>query len=181
MNREPTQIPYGPPISPNLPVTTGPMVREPQKTIEINRRATGAGVSLGGAFFTKYTNDDGDTFLQGGEVKSGSGNFLIADMKVIDHTTGPVETDGDKLVLEATVDGYVVDGVLLAGLTATAAAYITPSVSTIPADTLPTLASPTGRKVYIEIGRWTATDFLPAYPGNIRIAFCPGAYQITRF
>lgn len=134
-----------------------------------------------GAFYRQYTDDDGHTWLQGGQVKSGSGNFTIADKKVIDAGTGPVEAAGDILVLEVTVNGYVADGVLLAGLTATAADYITPSVSTVDSDTMPTVSNHTGLKVRIEIGRWTDSAFLPAESGNIRIAFCPGAYQITRY
>lgn len=137
--------------------------------------------SVSGAFYRTYVNGDGDTMLQGGIVKSGSGNFTIADLKVIDAGTGITEADGDVLVLEVTVDGYVVDGVLLAGLTATAASYISPSVSTVPSDTLPTVSVYAGRKVHIEIGRWTADAFYPSNIGNIRISFCPGAYQITRF
>lgn len=137
--------------------------------------------STGGAFWTRYTDADGHTWLQGGQVKSGSGNFTIADKKVIDASTGPTEPAGDILVLEVTVTGYVVDGVLLAGLRATAADYVAPSVSTVDNDTLPTASDYTGKKVFIEIGRWTDTDFLPVAPGNIRIAFCPGSYQIHRY
>lgn len=138
-------------------------------------------VSLAGAFYSKYLDDDGNTWLQGGQVKSGSGNFTIADLMVIDAGTGIVADENDILVLEVTVTGYVVDGVLLAGLTATAAAYVTPYVGTVLDDTLPTVAASTERKVYIEIGRWSASDFHPSDVGNIRIAFCPGAYQITRY
>lgn len=143
--------------------------------------------SVSGAFYRTYVNGDGDTMLQGGVVKSGSGNFTIADLKVIDAGTGIVDPSGasasagDILVLNVDVDGYVVDGVLLAGLTATGAAYITTSTSTIPDDTLPTVSSHSGKEVYIEIGRWTADSFFPSNIGNIRISFCPGAYQITRF
>ncbi len=171
-----------PPIrSYDIPIY-GPGVREPQETIQIrNPRATASTTTVSGAFYSKYADDDGNTWLQGGQVKSGSGNFTIADLMVIDAGTGIVADENDILVLEVTVTGYVVDGVLLAGLTATAAAYVTPYVGTVSDDTLPTVAASTGRKVYIEIGRWSASDFHPADVGNIRIAFCPGAYQITRY
>ncbi len=171
-----------PPIRSYLPPIYGPGVREPQETIQIrNPRATASTTTVSGAFYSKYNDDDGNTWLQGGQVKSGSGNFTIADLMVIDASTGIVADENDILVLEVTVTGYVVDGVLLAGLTATNADYVTPYVGTVSDDTLPTVSAPTGRKVYIEIGRWSATDFHPADVGNIRIAFCPGAYQITRY
>lgn len=160
----------------------GPAVPEPQETLQIRNPRVGEATAVAsGAFYSKYTDSSGDTYLQGGQVMSGSGNFTIADLLVIDHALGPVGAAGDKLVLEVTVNGYVVDGVLLAGLTAINAAYVSPITNTIDPNTLPTLANYSSRKVFIEIGRFTATDFLPAYPGNIRIAFCPGAYQITRF
>lgn len=170
------------PIRSYSPPIYGPGVREPQETIQIrNPRVASVTATVEGAFYTKYLDDDGHTWLQGGQVKSGSGNFTIADLKVIDAGTGIVADENDILVLEVTVTGYVVDGVLLAGLTATAAAYVTPYVGTVSDDTLPTVSASTGRKVYIEIGRWSASDFHPVAVGNIRIAFCPGAYQITRY
>lgn len=138
-----------------------------------------AAVAPTGAFYGRYVDEDGDTYLQGGIVVSGSGSFTLADRKVIDATTGPVESDGDILYVEATVNGYVVDGVLLGGLTATAAVYDTGA--SIPNNTLPTASSSTGKKVHIEVGRYTETDFLPSGTGHINITFCPGSYTVSRF
>jgi len=153
----------------------------PGRSPQIVNETAGA-VLTGGAFFTKYVDDaTGDTYLQGGNVKSGSGNFTIADKKVLDFTTGMGTLGGHVLVLEVDVDGYAPDGVLLAGLTATAADWVSPDGTTSANDTLPTAASPSGKKVFIEIGRWADDDFFPANAGNIRISFCPGSYNITRY
>lgn len=149
--------------------------------VPVPRGKAGSTTIPRGAFYNRYTDGDGSTWLQGGQVKSGSGNFSIADLKVVDFTDGPINSPGDLLVLEVTVDGYKVDGVLLSGLTATAASYIYLTGVGISDDTLPTISATTGRKVYIEIGRWTDSSFLPAEGGNILISFCPGAYQIKRF
>lgn len=165
---------FMPRYGPKNPFTDFPIMTK-------RRQESSAGSITDGAFYSEYVDGSGDTYLQGGQVISGSGNFSIADIKVIDAGTGITESNGDLLVLEVTVDGYVVDGVLLAGLTATAAAYVSPSVSSLPGNTLPIIGSHTGRKVYVEIGRWAADNFYPASPGNIRISFCPGAYTITRF
>lgn len=141
----------------------------------------GSATQLYGAFYTMYVNGSGDTYLQGGQVKCGESEVL-ADYKVIDSGTGPTEIAGSKLVIEVTLDGYVEDGVLLAGATATAIIYVTPVDTVVPDDSLPTVGSYTGKKCYLEVGRWTADSFLPAGIGHFLVSFCgTGNYSVRRY
>lgn len=182
MNREPTQIPYGPPISPNLPVSTGPMVREPQKTIEINRRATGPSSVAAGAFFTLYVEPvSGDTYLQGGTVTAGNGGSkTIADYKVIDHADAPPLADtGNVLYLRAAITATVEDGVMLPGAELTSANTQLMVGASVPDNHAFTVADPDGY-IYTEIGRWTDTAFYPSFPGNIVATGCIGNFVLTR-
>lgn len=144
---------------------------------------TAASVSAStGAFYGLYDDSSGDTYLQGGQIKAGSGTFTLDDFLVVDGGSGIVADDGDRLVLKLTVSGYEEDSVLLAGLTATAGAYVTPHVATVDDDTLPEVGDTTGKFVFIEIGRWTADSFLPSAMGNIIVSFCPGqGYSIERY
>ena len=169
------------------PPVYGPRVREFQKTLEIRdpRPRGGSGGSvLSGAFYGLFVNSAGDTYLQGGQVKCGETTLTdtgLPAFKVIDHATGPEYADGYVLFIHLSVDGYVEDGVLLGGLTATLQEYGTPALA-VPDDTLPTVAHRTGRDFYTEIGRWTDTGFLPSNIGNIRVSFCgTGSYGVVRY
>lgn len=167
-----------------VPPSYGPRVKEFQKTIEIRdpRGVSGGASALTyGAFYGTYVDGAGDTYLQGGQVKCGESEVL-ADYKIIDSVTGPVEVAGSKLVIEITLDGYVEDGVLLAGITATAIAYVTPVATTIPTDTLPTAAGEIGKLCYLEVGRFTDTSFLPSGIGHFLVSFCgTGSYSVRRY
>lgn len=132
-----------------------------------------------GAFYGLFV-DEGDTYLQGGLVVGGSHNESLANFKVLDAGDLPAGiAENDRLWIEATVSGNVVDGMLMSGVTLTNATYDT-GTSTPTPNTLPTAGTSTGRKVYIEIGRWTASEFLPSYMGNISIGFC-GGYTVNRY
>lgn len=166
-------------MSPPKSFATPPSGNKPVK--EIASTQNNSGSLLFGSFYGMYIDEDGHTWLQGGQVKCGTSETL-ADYKVIDGTTGPVEIAGSLLVIEVTLDGYVEDGILLAGITATAIIYVSPVDVTIPADTLPTVGSFTGKKCYLEVGRWTANSFLPSRPGHFIVSFCgTGSYTIKPF
>jgi hypothetical protein len=143
------------------------------------RNQTGVTVSIsGGAFYSTYVDDAGDTYLVGGQVSGGTGNFTEADIKIIDHVTGPMHTAGTHMVLGVTGTGYAVDGVLLAGFTATASAI---AYVAIPDNTVPTATSLSGKRCYINLGVFTETGFQPAGSGNISVSFCPSTYTVHRF
>lgn len=124
-----------------------------------------------GAFWGLY-KQAGHTFLQGGTCTAGEGSETIDDIKVIDATNGPTNGAGTLLVLQATVKGYAPDGMLLGGLELTAAT--TSTHTSIPDNTLPKVGSLSGKRCYMELGRWTATGFLPSSSGSKYISFCPG-------
>jgi len=144
--------------------------------VERDRRAATAATS--GAFFSTYVDDAGDTYLVGGQVSGGTGNFIEPDIKIIDHSTGVLHTAGTNMILGVTGTGYAVDGVLLAGFTATASsiAYVA-----IPANTVPTATSLSGKRCYINLGVFTETGFQPSLAGNIGVSFCPSTYTVIRF
>jgi hypothetical protein len=138
----------------------------------------GGGGASGGAFYSTYVDDAGDTYLVGGQVSGGTGNFTEPDIKIIDHSTGVLHTAGTNMILGVTGTGYAVDGVLLAGFTATASsiAYVA-----IPANTVPTATSLSGKRCYINLGVFTETGFQPSLAGNIGVSFCPSTYTVIRF
>lgn len=134
-----------------------------------------------GSFWGLYVKS-GHTYLQGGTVSGGSGTKTIDDIKVLDGKT-VAGTLVDKILwVSITVNGVASDGVLLPGANVTAAeCSVTSTVGTqVPSNTLPTASSPSGKKVYVEIGRWTKEGFFPSKQGHIQVSFCPGSFTITR-
>ena len=130
-----------------------------------------------GAFFTQYTDESGDTYLQGGTVSGGTGNISVADILICDHVTGWIGTAGQHLVQAFSGTGVIEDGVILPGFNVSAAP--TPYPGTPGSTTLPT-ASDAGGDGEISLGIFTAAGFNAANVGNIQISFCPGSFTITR-
>jgi hypothetical protein len=161
-------------------VGTGPVVtRPPHVTAESNVfKPTTSITPETGAFYGLFV-EGGDTFLQGGTVTAGDGTEVVDAFEVLSGGS-PVGTDGQHLVIRATLNGVVEDAVLLPGCNLTAVS--TPSAETTVSDnTLPTAAASTGKYCYISLGVFTATAFLPARIGNIQIGFCPGTgYTVSR-
>lgn len=139
---------------------------------------TGASIT-DGAFYTKYVDGAGDTYLQGGSVFGGNGGTsTIGDYKVKDSATGVVHTAGTKLYLQASCEATVSDGIMLPGCKLNTADLDT-TAGSVPNNHTFTVASDTGN-LYVEIGRWTADDFLPAAPGNIMASGCIGNFYLSR-
>jgi hypothetical protein len=136
----------------------------------------GGSSPLVGAFYGLYTDEDGDTYLQGGTVTGGNGGSdTRADIKVIDADTGPVETAGTVLYLHANCKATVEDGIMLPGCE-----LLSTGVNTTPGvNHTFTVAADTGY-LHQEIGRWTETAFLPAGSGNFLASGCIGNFALTR-
>ena len=145
--------------------------------VERNRRAV-ADAAASGAFFSTYVDDAGHTYLVGGQVMGGIGNFTEPDIKIIDADSGVMHSAGTNMILGVTGTGYAVDGVLLAGFTATASAI---AYVAIPDNTVPTATSLSEKRCYINLGVFTETGFQPALAGNVSVSFCPSTYTVTRF
>ena len=141
-----------------------------------DKNPDGGGPSVG-AFFTLYTNEDGDIFLQGGTVTGGTGNVPIADFQIYDHITGWVGSAGDHLILHFSGTGIVVDGVLLGGFNLSTVTG--PTAGAVGATTVPTAGSASGSGD-ISLGIFATGAFNAANVGNIQITFCPGSFTITR-
>lgn len=138
-------------------------------------------VGIAGAFFTKYTNTDGDIYLQGGTLSGGTGNEPVSDILIYDHITGWTGSPDDHLVLSFDGTGVVEDGVLLSGFDVTSVSG--PSPGAVGSTTLPTASSAAGSgdiSLGIFSGDTDTTGFGPANVGNIQITFCPGSFTITR-
>jgi hypothetical protein len=134
----------------------------------------------GGAFYRLFLDAAGDTYLQGGTVTGGNGgSATIADEKVLDAETGVGTLAGKVLFLEVTCNATVDSGIMLPGCAVTAA-DIPAAAAAVPANQAFTAAAPTGKKLYLELGRWTETTFLPAAPGNILASGCIGNFALTR-
>lgn len=131
-----------------------------------------------GAFSHLYVHTDGHTYLQGGTVTGGSGTDTESDIKVIDSGTGPTQTAGTHMYVNASGAGVVSDGVLIPGFDLSSASI--GYASSVPANTLPTASASTGKNCYVDLGVFTDTSFLPSGSGNIQISFCPGAYSVDR-
>lgn len=162
-------------------VDTGPVITHPPHVVAEQNRfiERNAVIVTDGAFYGTSVVS-GDTFLQGGTVTAGAGTVTISPIKVIDDVDGVLGTNGHHLYLECTGSGIVEDDVLVPGWNLTAVVQPPVSAATVPANTLPTAVSPTGKKVYISLGVFTSTGFNPARVGNIQISFCPGNYTVSR-
>lgn len=140
--------------------------------VEIYTRAVqGGGGATAGAFYTMYV-DEGNTFLQGGTVGAGVGSESLADYDV----TGG--TEGDILYIDVDIDAILDDDneIMIPGVEVSDASYATGT--SVPDNAFPGVST-TGH-VYLEIGRWNATTFLPSGAGNFMIAGCNGNYDISR-
>lgn len=161
-------------------IGTGPVVtRPPHVVAESNLFVPTSSITPETGAFYGLFEVSGDTFLQGGTVTAGGGTETVAAYEVLSSGT-PVGSDGEHLVIRATVDGVVEDAVLLPGCTLTAVSAPT-EITPVPDNTLPTAADSVGKYCYISLGVFTATAFLPARIGNIQIGFCPGnGYSVSR-
>lgn len=130
-----------------------------------------------GAFWGMYVKK-GDTYLQGGTA----GGKTIEDIKVMDGKTVSGTLVDKILWVEVTYNGVTADGVLLPGATVTGARCSAAGTSgkELPANTLPTASSASGKRAHIEIGRWTKAGFMPSGQGHIGLSFCPGNLSIHR-
>jgi hypothetical protein len=130
-----------------------------------------------GAFCHQFTDEDGDTYLQGGTITgSNGGSATIANYKTADAADDPPLSDaGDRLYLSCNVTATLANGIVQPGVLLNSATL----TKTLPtAHTFSTTAL-TG-VVFREIGRWTATDFLPSGAcGLSTVTGCPGSFAIT--
>jgi hypothetical protein len=156
---------------------------EPPPFTEESESSSGSGTSsLGAGAFNRLTvDDDGDTILQGGTVTGGNGGaHTFADYKVLDASTGPVETDGSILFVKVECEATVANGQMLPGCkVTTAGAHVWDTdASEVPDNHSFTTSAATGF-LYYEVGRWTDTEFLPAAAGsNLRASGCIGDFLI---
>lgn len=128
-------------------------------------------VSSGGA-------DNGDIYLQGGNVGGGSGNVEVGEFKVWDASSAAwAGSAGQHLQLEITGDGAATSGILDPVFNVTAAAISV--VASIGANTLPSVGSTTGKICRLSLGTFSASGFSPARVGNVNISFCWGGYVPT--
>lgn len=155
------------------------------------RRQITAPASVGittGAFYGLYVDassdsDAGDTFLQGGLVSGGNGgSATIPDYEVLSAGALPGGvSEGDVLYLRVACTATIEDGVMLPGVLVDGNAAHTKLLtgSSVPDPHVFTVDAEQGY-LYTEIGRWTATEFLPAAPGNVLASGCIGNFNLSR-
>ena len=135
-------------------------------------------ISAPAAFFHIFKDPDGHTMLQGGSVTGGHGGSATIDhILVIDAESGLAEAAGIILYIVANVSATIEDGLMLPGATLNSAT--TATAAELPDNHSFTIGAPTG-DLHYEIGRWTATGFLPAGPGNMHAMGCPGNFRLER-
>jgi hypothetical protein len=140
-----------------------------------------------GAFHgLKFT--PGKVIFQGGTVQGtspeGGQTVTIKDMEVVSSTIKPADMEGKVLWLEITFSAEVRNGTIIPGGKVTAA-RCDPKLTVgkeVPNSTYPTKDSPTGRKIYFEVGRWTKEGFAPSSSsgGNYLLTWCPGNFIVQR-
>ena len=144
-----------------------------------------------GAFFGMTTvvsggADNGDIYLQGGQVSAGTGNesFDNATILLFDQSANAGEgawmgEAGEILELIINGTGSEVDDVLMPtfDLTSVPTPAAAPSLGT---NTLPEVGALTGL-CRVSLGTFTADGFSPANVGNIQASFCFGGFTVSRF
>jgi hypothetical protein len=150
----------------------------------------GSSVSIsGGAFYGTFVDgsgsDSGDTFLQGGTVTGGNGgSATIPNFEILSAGALPaLISDGHILFLRVACTANIDpdDNVMLPGCSIDDDPAYTKLMadSVIPDPHVFTIDDPTGY-LYTEIGRWTATEFLPSSPGNVLASGCIGNFNLSR-
>lgn len=152
----------------NLTETQGPDGR-------VFKAAAGGDGGVGNPAFFRLFVDGTNHMLQGGQVSGGTGNEVLEDIAI--GTVGSEPADGTLRWLRITFSGSETDGWLNAGGDVTAA--ISQSGTSLPANTLPTAASPAGKYCYLLLGSWNEGGFYPSQGGNVVVGFC-SAYTISR-
>jgi hypothetical protein len=148
------------------------------------QRSTTAGTNVTGAFCTLYVDDDGNTMLQGGTIigtgaetteGTDTGSEVVPDEEVIASGASlPLADSGDHLYLQCNVTALLANGVMMPGLYLVSA-ELTKTLGTPHAFSTTALNG----DIYIEVGRWTDTEFLPSGAcGLSSVGGCPGGYTI---
>lgn len=152
---------------------------ENAKVIGIVKIGHGGGAGVSGRLFCKvYKNPELEppkSMLLGGQVSGGEGGVVVPDIVLGDIDAPPV--DGTHHYLEIEFEAYVGIGELLSGghvLSVTSASGLT-----IPANVMPTVASPIGT-LNMSLGSWCQGKFIPSGCGNIYVNHCPGSLTPER-
>lgn len=144
-----------------------------------------AATTAGGAFFTMRTvesggADNGDIYLQGGNVSGGTGNAAVTEFLLFD-ASGPTwsGTAGQFLELAITGSGQETSGILDPIYNVTSVS--TPAaVGSLGANTLPSSGDVAGKVCRVSLGTFITDGFQPAAIGDINIGMCWGGYTINR-
>lgn len=137
-----------------------------------------------GAFYAMRTvvsggADNGDIYLQGGQVSAGTGTETVADILLYDASLDSWSgTEGDHLIITANGTGDDADSVLLPVFNLTSAPDSV--AASVGGDTLPSIGSLSG-SCKVSLGVFGAAGFFPDLPGNIQISFCFGGFTRSRF
>jgi hypothetical protein len=145
-------------------------------------RPAASATATDGAFYGIFTNEDGETFLQGGSVTGGNGgSATIDDYMILDADGIPTSTAGTILYAQAAVSAATdpASGIMLPGCALSTASLAT--AGSVPPNSAFTVAVPTGN-LYVEVGRWTEAGFARAFGGggNLTAAGCIGNFSLSQ-
>ena len=139
-----------------------------------------------GAFYYMRTvvsggADNGDIYLQGGQVAAGTGNITVAEYLLYDASLASwAGTAGQHLSIRLNGDGSEVDDVLMPTFDLTSVSGPTVLTPPLPSNVLPAVGSLAGECV-VSLGVFLTAGFTPALPGNIQASFCFGGFTVSRF
>lgn len=144
----------------------------------------GDGTTTLGAFFAMTTvesedADNGDIYLQGGNVGGGTGNEEVDEVLLYDASAETwAGSPGQHLQLDITGNGQETSGILDPVFNVTAASVSV--VASIGANTLPASGSVTGKHCKISLGTFYDGGFNPSATGDVNVTFCWGGYSPNR-
>jgi len=143
-------------------------------TLMLKRRGTSGTSGTPCPFGELIVTDSGAYNLRGGQVIGGEGNIIVEDTEVraAPSEGGPADTSAEKVWLHIEATALVVDEVLMPGCDLTIATIAHGSAP--PADVMPSVATPLGKR-NILLGEFLeGGGFRPAGCGNFQIGHCIG-------
>jgi hypothetical protein len=139
------------------------------------KRPLAAPICPFGQVYLKSVGGTVKNFMRGGMVMGGTGNIAVEDFDL-----GPIDPppeDESRIWIQVTFDAVVEDDVLLPGGNVTAA--VIQFGETIPDNVLPTVGDIEGL-LYLDLGEWQNSSFVPSGCGNFQISHCPGSLYYAR-
>lgn len=165
---------------PGISESQGPNGRVFSVDVTAVTAATTAGAFYGLRTVSSAGADNGDIYLQGGQVAGGDGNETVDEYLLYDASADAwAGSAGDHLQLSVSGSGEATSGILDPTFNVGSASLSV--VSSLGGNTMPSSGSLSGKNCRVSLGVFSDDGFAPAGAGNVQIGFCWGGYNISRF